>query len=118
MDLERRNRVALARELTYAAGVPLRDRYGYAASDETVLRVLNIICACPDDDAATQAIGLANARGVIELAMGWDVPTDEAYERQVVQTLRPLVEWRRDAAVQALGEHSPLTWGFGGEHPV
>lgn len=74
--LEDRHAVATARELTYAAGVPLRDRYGFAA---------------PDDDVLANAIGAANMVGTVELADGYDTPIDEAYERRVVAAVRPVV---------------------------
>lgn len=99
--LEDRHRVALARELTYAAGVPLRDRYGFAASDEDVQLVVETVFAFPGDEAA-DAIGTANMLGTIELAAGSDTPIDEEYERRIVAALRPLVEQRRQAAGRAL----------------
>lgn len=99
---EDHHRIALARELTYAAGVPLRDRYGFAASDETVLAVVAAVAAHPGDEEAVTAIGGVNAVGEIELSMGYDTPTDEDYERRIVAALRPLVEQRRDAAVKGL----------------
>lgn len=102
------HRIALARELTAAAGVPLRDRYGFAVDDETVLAVVNIVFAEPDNAKAAERIGLANFIGdndgdPLELAMGYDTPTDEEYELAIVEALRPLVEQRRDAAVRGLG---------------
>jgi hypothetical protein len=100
---EDNHRIALARELTYAAGVPLRDRYGFAASADTVLYVVNAVFGHPSDEAATDVIGLGNAIGKCELAMGSDQPTDEDYERRIVEALRPLAERRRDAAGKALG---------------
>jgi hypothetical protein len=99
---EDHHRTALARELTAAAGVPLRDRYGFAASDESVLYVVNAVFAEPDDQRATDAIGCANALGDIELADGHGCHTDEEYDRRIVAALRPLVERRRDAAVRGL----------------
>ena len=99
---EDRHRVAVARELTYAAGVPLRDRYGFAARDEHVLRVVGIVAAHPDDGVAVNEIGAANMLGDIELADGYDTPTGEEYEGRIVAALRPLVEQRRDAAVKGL----------------
>lgn len=102
-ELEDRHRVALARELTYAAGVPLRDRYGFAAPDEDVLVVVAAVFANPDNHAAANAIGAANMRGDVELAMGSDSPIDEEYERRIVEALRPLADDRRDAAVKSLG---------------
>ena len=96
------HRVALAREMTAAAGVPLRDRYGFAASDEDVLRVVEIVFAQPDDKMAADDIGYANFADGLELAMGYDMPTDEEYERQIVAALRPLAEQRRNAAAKGL----------------
>lgn len=101
-DLEIRHRVALARELTAAAGVPLRDRYGFAARDEHVIVVLAIVFAHPDDEVAVSEIGAQNVTGGIELADGYNTPTDEDYERRIVAALRPLVEDRRRAAGRAL----------------
>jgi hypothetical protein len=102
LTLENRHRVALARELTAAAGCPLRDRYGFAAYDHDIVTVVSAVFAHPDDENAVSAIGAANAVGEIELAMGSDTPTDEAYERRIVAALRPLAEQRRDAAVRGL----------------
>ena len=101
-DYDDDHRIAVARELTYAAGVPLRDRYGFAASDDDVLHVVGAVAAHPDDQAAADAIGLANATRDIELADGYDTPIDEDYERRIVAALRPLIEQRRDAAVKGL----------------
>ena len=100
--LENRHRLALAYELTAAADVPLRDRYGFAAREEDVLSVLAILTRLPDDAEAANAIGLANALGEIQLADGYDTPIDEDYERAIVAALRPLIEQRRDAAVKGL----------------
>jgi hypothetical protein len=100
------HRIALARELTAAAGVPLRDRYGFAADDDTVLAVVNYVFAQPDDKKAADDIGLANYvredGDPLELAMGYDTPTDEEYELAIVKALRPMVEQRRDAAARGL----------------
>jgi hypothetical protein len=101
-EYEDDHRVALARELTYEAGFPLRDRYGFAASHETVLYVVQQVFAHPADDAAVEAIGVANALGDIQIARGYDMPTDEEYELGIVRALRPLAEQRRDAAVKGL----------------
>ena len=95
------HRVALARELTYAAGCPLRDRYGFAASDHDVLFVVNAVFREPDDARARFLIGAANGNQ-IELAMACDTITDEAYELAVVRALRPLAEQRREAAGRSL----------------
>lgn len=100
--LEERHRIAVARELAYAAGVPLRDRYGFAARDEHIRVVLDIVFAHPDDEKAVDEIGARNMLGDIELADGYGTPTDEAYERRIVAALRPLVEDRRRAAGRAL----------------
>lgn len=94
--------IAVARELTYAARVPLRDRYGFASPDEQVLEVVNIVRAEPVDDDAANAIGLANATGDLELAGGYDLPINEAYELAIVKALRPLIEQRRDAGVRSM----------------
>jgi hypothetical protein len=101
-DHEAHHRDALARELTYAADVPLRDRYGFAASGFTVARVVEIVASEPDDAKASEGIGLANALGDIQLADGYDTPIDEDYERAIVAALRPLVEQRRAAGVRSL----------------
>ena len=102
LTLEDRHRVALARELTFAAGVPLRDRYGFAAHDAHVLAVLAMVFAQPDDARAADEIGGANMLGDIELADGHDTPIDEEYERRIVAALRPLTEDRRNAAARGL----------------
>jgi len=102
---EDNHRAALARELTYAAGCPLRDRYGFAVADDVVLAVIAIVFREPDDEKAAEAIGMASLMAELgdngHLAMGYDTPTDEAYERAIVAALRPLVEQRRDAAVRS-----------------
>lgn len=100
--LEMHHRLALAREMTYAAGFKLRDRYGFAASDETVARILDIVSAHPDDSVAVDEMGAANMLGDIHIAMDYDTPTDEEYDLGIVQALRPLIEKRRDAAVRGL----------------
>lgn len=102
LSMEQRHRVALARELTAAAGCPLRDRYGFAAYDSDIVTVLEAVFAHPDDEAAVSAIFAANWSGEIELAMHPDTPTDEEYERRIVAALRPLVEDRRNAAGRGL----------------
>lgn len=101
-DYEDQHRIALAREMTALAGVPLRDRYGFAASDEDVLTVINVVFAQPDDAKAADDIGYKNFAEGLELAMGYDTPTDEEYERRIVAALRPLVEQRRTAAGRSL----------------
>ena len=101
LDYETRHRVALARELTYAAGCPLRDRYGFAASDQDVLFVVDAVFREPDDARARLLIGAANGDR-IELAMACDTITDAAYELAIVRALRPLAEQRRDAASRSL----------------
>lgn len=102
ITLEDQHRLALARELTYAAGVPLRDRYGFAASDADVHRAVAAVFAHPDDEVAAAEIGAANAVGDIELADGYDTPINEDYELRIVAALRPLAQQRRDAAVRGL----------------
>ena len=101
LDYEASHRVALARELTYAAGCPLRDRYGFAAADQDVLFVVDAVFREPDDAKARFVIGSANG-DQIELAMACDTITDEAYELAIVRALRPLAEQRRDAAARSL----------------
>jgi len=101
-SLEDRHRIALARELTAAAGVPLRDRYGFAARDEDVLRVVSEVAAHPDDEVCVNQIGALNALGEIEIAEGYDTPTSEESERRIVSALRPMIEARRVAAGRAL----------------
>lgn len=98
MTLEQHHRRAVARELTYAAGYPLRDRYGFAASDKSVDLVLSAVFSVPDDQKAADTIGLAVALGECELARECDLPTDEEYEAGIVAALRPLVEQRRQVA--------------------
>lgn len=102
MSYEDGHRIALARELTAAAGFPLRDRYGYAASDKSVLFAVNAVFAQPDDAKAADDVGCGNFIGECELASGYDMPTDEEYERGIVAALRPMVEQRRDASARSL----------------
>ena len=99
LDYETCHRVAVARELTYAAGCPLRDRYGFAACDQDVLFVVDAVFREPDDARARFLIGAANG-DQIELAMACDTITGEAYELAIVRALRPLAE-RRDAAARS-----------------
>jgi hypothetical protein len=103
-DYENDHRIALARELTYAAGVPLRDRYGFAASDEAVLFAVNACFTHAGDEEAADAIGLAVFAGDVALASGYDMATDEVYERAIVAALRPLVTDRRAAEARS---HQP-----------
>ena len=91
----RHHLIAVARELCYAAGHPLRDRYGYAASDESVLKVVETLFDCPEDADAAQQIGIANVMGEIELAQGYDTMTSEEYELGIAAAVRPLVLERR-----------------------
>src|SRR3954453_10891794 len=65
LSAEDRHRVVLTRELADAAGVPLPDRYGYAASDAVVHAVVAICVAQPDDGKAVDEIGMANFVGDI-----------------------------------------------------
>jgi hypothetical protein len=95
--LEAHHRRALARELTAAAGAPLRDRYGFAASDATVDELLTIVFTYPNVNAALCALYENSLAGRIKLAMDHDTPTDEDYERRIVEALRPLVADRRRA---------------------
>lgn len=105
--LERHHRRALARELTYAAGFPLRDRYGFAASDKAVDLVVSAVFSIPDDVRAADTIGMAVALGEAELASEYDMPTDEEYEAGIVAALRPLVAQRRAAAMKSPGDRPP-----------
>lgn len=89
-ELEGGHLLTRARELADAAGVPLRDRYGYDAPDRVVRAALAIIAAEPDDDRAAAELGVANFTDGLGLAMGYDQLTDEDYERQIVTALRPL----------------------------
>lgn len=91
---ENHHLVALAREWTFAAGCPLRDRYGFAADDQDVLNVINIVYREPDDDRAAAAIGIGNFNGDHQIAMATDTPSDEDYDRRIVTAIRPLVEQR------------------------
>jgi hypothetical protein len=101
LDSEICHRVAVARELTFAAGCPLRDRYGFAACDQDVLFVVDAVFREPDDARARFLIGAANGDR-IELAMACETIADEAYELAIVRALRPLAEQRRDAAARSL----------------
>ncbi len=101
LDYEAGHRVAAARELTYAAGCPLRDRYGFAAAAQDVLFVVDAVFREPDDAKARFLIGAANGDR-IELAMPGGTITDEAYELAIVRALRPLAEQRREAAARSL----------------
>jgi hypothetical protein len=101
MDYETHHRVAVARELAAVSGVPLRDRYGFAASDEDVRFVVDLLFREPDDFKARDLIGAANGTD-IELAMAPDVVTSPARNMAVVRALRPLFEQRRAAAARGL----------------
>ncbi len=90
LDLKEHNAVSQARELTFAAGCPLRDRYGYTARDKDVLKILEILKEWNKDEEAGLQIGLANAVGEIEIAMQPDIPADEEYELAIVAALRGL----------------------------
>lgn len=106
-DLETAHQVALARELTYAAGVPLRDRYGYAVPDEHVIVVLCAVHDHADDKEAGNAIGLFNALDEIQLADGCDIPIDEVYERRIVAALRPLTNTRKRVEPRQIADDQP-----------
>jgi hypothetical protein len=93
---------ALAREAAARNGVPLRDRYGFAAAPKDVAEALRIVRAEPDDDKAAQQIGMANALGDVQFCAGYDTPLDEDDERDLVAALRPIVEQRRDANVRSM----------------
>ena len=84
------DRIARAREVTFQAGYPLRDRYGYAAADKDVLHLLQIVAEEQDDAAAGERIGIANALGNIQIAMAHDIPADEEYESGIIRALRSL----------------------------
>lgn len=91
MTLLERHQIALAREACALAGVPLRGRYGYAASDEHVLALWNIVAEEKDDERAVNGIGIANALGDIEIAREIDTPSDEEYEHKIVSALREVM---------------------------
>lgn len=101
-DYEDNHRVAVARELAYTAGVPLRDRYGFAASRESVLNVVRIVFREPDDEKAAIEIDAGNWQGDHEIAGVSDMPADEEYLLRIVRALRPLAEQRRQAAARRL----------------
>jgi hypothetical protein len=101
LGYEDHHRIAVARELTFAAGCPLRDRYGFAASGADVLFVVTAVFRHPGDEQARAVIGAANGNQ-IELAMSPEVITDEPYELAIVRALRPLAEDRRAAGGRAL----------------
>lgn len=108
MDMfEKHHRIAVARELCAIAGVPLRDRYGWAASDETVATVVDTVFREPDDQVAADTIGAANILGTIELAMAHDTPTNEETDLTVVRALRSLVLQRTAAEKRKRGEAGP-----------
>jgi hypothetical protein len=100
-EYEDDHRVAIARELTYAAGFPLRDRYGFAASRESVLAVIDAVFREPDDLKAGDAIGVQQG-DELEIAEN-GLPASIKYEQGIIAALRPMVEQRRDAAVRRLG---------------
>lgn len=79
-----RHRIALARELTAAMGVPLRDRWGFASSDKDVLAALQIVEANPQDPVT--ALGIATMTGGPRLAKG-GLPLDDEDLMQLVSCL-------------------------------
>jgi len=100
-EYEDGHRIAVARELTYAAGFPLRDRYGFASSDEDVLFVVEAVFREPDDKRCGDLIGLANGEHTIEIAEH-GVMASEEYEQGIIAALRPLADQRRAAAERSL----------------
>jgi len=116
-SLETHHRRALARELTAAAGVPLRDRYGYAASDATVDALVDIVFAYPTIDATLVALYEEALAGRINLAMDHDTPTDEDYERRIVEALQPLVADRRQPGGQVWDQVQSQVWDQLPAHP-
>jgi hypothetical protein len=106
-DYEQNHYIAWARELTYAAGFQLRDRYGFCASDETVLYVINSALENGLLEAVTD-IGCANALGDIQICRGYDLPTDEEYETGAVTALGPLLDQVREKAASAELRRKPV----------
>jgi hypothetical protein len=95
--------IALARELTYAADVPLRDRYGFASGNDDVLALLAIVFREPDDAKAAIALGLAPyVDNECCFAEGYDTPASDEYIEGIVRAVRPLIEQRRSAAARSL----------------
>ena len=83
--------MALARELTAMADVPLRDRHWLAIPDGEVWKVIDTVAAHVDDAAAVAALDNANNRGDIEIAQAYYRPCDVATLYRIVAALRPLV---------------------------
>lgn len=100
LDLETRHRVALAREMCAAAGVPLRDRWGFASSDQAVARVVEVVFMYPQDRAAVEALFSDALDGGGAVAEAYEFPSEE-FHFEIVRALRPLVEDRRRAAERA-----------------
>lgn len=80
--------VEWARQVTDAAGFPLRDRWGYPAPDSDVQFVMDVVATNPTDDGAINAILDGFIAGSHALAGGYDEPTDEEYERGIIRALR------------------------------
>jgi len=110
--------VVLTRELADAAGVPLPDRYGYAASDAVVVHAVVGICvAQPDDGKAVDEIGMANFVGDINLAMRYDTPTDEKYEQRIVAGPPPAHRRPRNRRRPPPGLTQPTSTACAGRTP-
>ena len=111
LSYENHHRVAVARELTAMEGCPLRDRYGFAASDKTVLFIVNAVFTEPDDHKCGDIIGVANATDPdIQFAEAYDTPASEEYEQAIIAALRPLVAMRRHAHGRAQIEGAHRNW--------
>lgn len=111
ISYDQAHRIVLVREETAKAGFPLRNRYGWAAGNEDVLHLIEILTEEADDHEAAERIGLGSALGEHEFAAGYDLPTDEAYEAGIVAASRPLVEeWKkRDQKKPGARPGSPTT---------
>lgn len=102
-DLETVHRVALAYELTAAAGVPLRDDHGWHFGPERVAQIVQLAFDHPDDPAAF-------ARGFFELTctgLRWGVGNgEEEAEHALHAALVPLVA-NRNAATRRAAARGP-----------
>jgi hypothetical protein len=87
-NLQKRHYIAIAREQCAIAGIPLRNRWGRAASDEHILKIVEAVLQYLDDYSVAEKIGILNALGEIQICSGYDTPIDEEEELIIVQAIR------------------------------
>lgn len=88
-DYVEADKIVRVREACCAADVPLRDRYGFAASDEDIQRVW-AWCIEPLTADTVIADRIACGAESVELAEGSDTPLSQQHALTVVQIVRAM----------------------------